>query len=374
MSNKIIFIKTIFHYFLILLVVLILSQNINAQDNIAHVRIGITPYSMYQIWKVAKDFSFDKEFGLDFSIVELSQNAPGINAMLNGELDVSSNAMPQLIATKQNAPEITLLSPLGYFKGFIFVGRNGQTQAIDDLIDSLGPLNAKEFQLKEMKGKTFVIVPIYKSMILDAIAQVGLTENDVKFLNFADDQKAAVAFINGSGDFYIGSLPQERRLLEMSDQYVNAGGSEILGPAGIWYDIDCTTKKFLSENRETALKVLAAKYRSIRFFEEHPEQFAQKAVDSLNKLTGSEFSINEYVLLQTIYDDFLSIEDVLIGCFNPSSPLYMKKPVEYNIKMSIESGDIKDPYSPEEIYKEAEDLFYELLTRRDLLEKIYAPF
>ena len=28
----------------------------------------------------------------------------------------------------------------------------------------------------------------------------------------------------------------------------------------------------------------------------------------------------------------------------------------------------------EEIYKDAEDLFYELLTRRDLLEKIYAPF
>ena len=34
-----------------------------------------------------------------------------------------------------------------------------------------------------------MIIPQRKALILDAIAQVGLTEADVKFMNFADDQK-----------------------------------------------------------------------------------------------------------------------------------------------------------------------------------------
>ena len=69
---------------------------------------------------------------------------------------------------------------------------------------------------------------------------MGIGIDEVQLLNFADDQKAATAFLSGTGDFYIGSLPQERRLLSMEDRFVNAGGSEVLGRPvyGTTYAVD----------------------------------------------------------------------------------------------------------------------------------------
>ena len=100
---------------------------------------------------------------------------------------------------------------------------------------------------------------------------MGLTEDDVTLMKFADDQKGATAFMRGTGDISIGGLPQAKRLLGMPDQYVNIGGDEILGPAGLWYDTNITTKKYITENRESCLRAMAAFYRAIRLFDKDPK-------------------------------------------------------------------------------------------------------
>ena len=74
------------------------------------------------------------------------------------------------------------------------VGRRKDVKPFDKLVKEMGLKAAKEFRLKEFRGKSFCIIPQRRPLILDAIAQVGLTEKDVKFLNFAGDQKAATAF------------------------------------------------------------------------------------------------------------------------------------------------------------------------------------
>ena len=315
---------------LLTLSILVLSLGALAQENqeLTKVRVGVTPYSMWQIWSTAHELGIDKEFGLDFEIKEFTSDPNGVRALITGDVDITSNAMPQLITDHSAAPHVVSFVPVGYFQGFIFVGRKDKTRPIDELINEMGAAEAKEFQLKEMKGKTFLVVPPFKPLVLDAINQVGLKEEDVNFQFFSDDQKAAMAFITGSGDFYIGSLPQERRLLEMSDQFINAGGSEILGPAGLWYDIQCASQKFIHENKETSLRLLAVKYRATRFFDLKQEDFAEIASKTLSRLTGGNFPVDEYITLQTIYDDFLSIEESLAGCYNSFSPLYIKNPTE----------------------------------------------
>ena len=144
---------------------------------------------------------------------------------------------------------------------------------------------------KEFKGKEFCIIPQRKPLIADTIQQVGLDIDDVTLLNFADDQKAAMAYMRGEGDFYMGSLPQERRLLQEPDKYVNAGGSEVLGPGGLWYDTMVTTDAFIKDNRETALRTLAVLYRSIKLWDEKKEQFAQIGADAISKSTGVDFAV-----------------------------------------------------------------------------------
>jgi ABC-type nitrate/sulfonate/bicarbonate transport system substrate-binding protein len=342
-------------------------------DELTKVRVGVAPYTMFQIWQAAKEFGIDKELGLDLELVHISATLPGVQALVRGDLDISSNCIAEHIAAIQNAPQVKGFSSLGFFQGFIFVGRKGEVKPIDELAEELGAEKAKEMRLNEFKGKEFCIIPQRKPLILDAIAQVGLTQDDVKFLNFADDQKAAMAFIRGSGDFYIGSLPQERKLIKMEDQFVNAGGAEILGPGGLWYDTMVSTDKFINENREAALRVLAVMYRSIRLFDENPQKVSQIGAAAISKLTGGDFSVDEYITMQTVYDDFLSIEQVKSGMFNSESELYWKPSAEYYVKLTAEEGDLDKEVNVDDYYP-WEDLFFELLTRQDLMDKINAPF
>ncbi len=348
------------------------AQAEESKKELTKVRVGVAPYTMFQIWPAAKEFGIDKEFGLDLELVNITATLPGVQLLVRGDLDISTNCIAEHIAAIQNAPQVKGFSSLGFFQGFFFVGRKGEVKPIDELIQEAGLKKAKEMRLNEFKGKEFAIIPQRKPLILDAIAQVGLTADDIKFLNFADDQKAAMAFMRGAGDFYIGSLPQERKLIQM-EGYVDAGGAEILGPGGLWYDTMVSTDAFITEKRETALRVLGVLYRTIRLFDEHPQQVAKVAAAAISKATGGDFSVDEYITMQTQYDDFLSIDEVKAGMFNPASDLYWKPAADYYIKLTVEEGDLAKVVNADDYYP-WEELFRDFLKRDDLIEIVNAPF
>jgi len=344
-----------------------------AEAELTKVRVGIAPYTMFQIWPAAKEFGIDKEFDLDLELVSIAATLPGVQLLVRGDLDISSNCIAEHIAVIQNAPQVKGFSSLGFFKGFFFVGRKGEVKPFDELAKEVGVEKAKEMRLKEFKGKEFCVIPQRKPLIADAIAQVGLTLDDIKLLNFADDQKAAMAFMRESGDFYMGSLPQQRKLVKMADRFVNAGGSEVLGPGGLWYDTMVSTEDFIKNNRETSLRLLAVLYRTIRLFDEQPEKVSEIGAAAISKATGGDFAVEEYITMQTVYDDFLSIEEVKEGMFNSQSPLHWKNAADYYIKLTVEEGDLDQEVDSDDYYP-WEDLFEELLKRKDLMDKIYAPF
>jgi len=344
-----------------------------AEAKLTKVRVAMVPYSMMVWWSAAHELGIDKEFGLDFEIRKFTMTLPATQTMIHGDVDITPSCISEHIAVIGKAPQVKNFSSLGFFKGFIFIGRKGECKPFNELVAEVGLKKAKETRLKEFKGKEFCVIPQRKALIADAIAQVELTLGDIKLLNFADDQKAATAFIRGAGDFYMGSLPQERKLLKMPG-FVNAGGSEILGPAGLWYDTMVSTEKYMKENKETCLRIIAAMYRAIRLFDEQPKKVAKICSKVLSEMTGGKFSVEEYITMQTVYDDFQSIENCLAGFYNPYSPLYWKYPVDYYIKMAVEQRDLDKIVPAEDYYGQAEKLFWELLKRKDLLQLIYAPF
>jgi len=352
----------------------LLGAGVAGAEELTKVRINVSPYAMYQIWVAAHELGIDKEFGLDFEIESLMTETGGAQALIRGDLDVTPTSVAGHMAFIGKAPQVKCFSPVGFFKGFNFIGRKGKSKPFDELIAEMGLKKAKETRLKEFKGKTFCLVPIFQSLVADTLAQIGLTTDDIKVINFASDDKAAVAFIRGVGDFYIGSLPQQRKMLKMSDQFINAGGSKLLGPAGLWYDLSLSTEKYMEKNKETCLRIIAAKYRTIRLFDEQPEKVAKVGAEAISKATGGKFSVEEYITMQTVYDDFLSIEECLAGFYNPDSPLYWKISVDYNIKLAVEQGSIDKIVHAEDYYGQSEELFFDLLKRKDLLQLIYAPF
>lgn len=358
---------------MIVVLALILATSSALGAEYERVRVGITPYTMYQIWWAAEQLGIDREFGIELELVDVAQSINGIQLMIRGDLDITAGTPAEHLPIVNQAPQVKNFSTVGFFKGFIFVGRKGEIRPFDELVAEYGLERAKEIRLNEFRGKSFAIIPQRKPLIADALAQVGIGIDEVQLLNFADDQKAATAFLSGTGDFYIGSLPQERRLLSMEDRFVNAGGSEVLGPAGLWYDTMLSTPAFMENRREAALRTLALWYRLVEIWDRHPEILAPIAAESLSRLTGGDFSVEEYITLQTVYDDFLSVTEVLSGFYNPLSELYWKYPVDYYIGQAIEAGDLPDSIRGDEYFIQSEELFYELLTRPDLLQKIFAP-
>jgi len=280
-----------------------------------------------------------------------------------------SSCVAEHLPVVRGAPTITNFTPLGFFKGFFFVGREGELMAWDDLVDEMGLEAAREYRLNEFEGKTFAIIPPRRPLIVDALNQVGLTADDVEFLYFADDARAALAFMTGSGDFYIGSLPQQTALLR-EDGFINVGGDEILGPAGMWFDTMLSTDAFMIEQRETALRTLAIMFASTNLFYSDPWAYSEVAARLFSDFSGMDVPTEEWHTFMTVYDELQTVEMVEEGFFNPDSHLYWRLTVEFYIDLLIEEGSVDPGLCPDEFYGESQSLFFDLLERQDLLDKI----
>lgn len=356
---------------LIVVACLALTAAVGAGEKPTKVVLGLTPYSMYNVWVVAKEYGIDKEFGIELDIKDFAGTAQAAQASVRGDVAVSSSCIAEHLSSIVGAKNIVNFSTVGYFKGFFYVGRKSEIKEWPDLVKEVGLEKAIDQRRKEFKGKTFCIIPQRKALILDTIAQVGLTEKDVKFLNFADDQKAATAFLAGQGNFYIGSLPQQRMLVR-EESYVNAGGSDILGPAGLWYDTMTTTKEWMDANNETALRLLGVLYSAVNEFDKDPNKFSKIAAKNLTRVTGSDYTPEEYLEFQTQYDDFLSLDEAKNGFYNPKSPEYWRVSVDYQIQLQVADGVLQPGISADFYYGDSEKLFNQLLKRDDLVKMINA--
>ena len=271
--------------------------------DVIKVRVGSGPYPHYQSFFLAKEWGIDDMFGLDFEISAFNNSAVGYEACVRGDVDVTYGCIAEQVAVMQGAPDIRNFAYVGYFKGFFFVGRKGEMTEWSDLVAEMGLEEAIEYRRNEFKGKTICVIPQKIPLVVDMLEQVGLTENDVEFLQFADDQKGATAFMSGSGDIYIGGIPQQMTLTKM-DEFINLGGYEILGPAGVWYDTMASTDEFMLNNREAALRTLACMLFVEGLFERDMQTFSEVCAAELTRLSGAEYTVEDFIDMQTIYDEY----------------------------------------------------------------------
>lgn len=342
-----------------------------SKEEITKVGIGITPYPMYAVLAAAHETGLDAEYGLELDLQPVSSTSAGAQSLVRGDVSIAGSCISEHLACVSGSPNLVNFTPLGDFKGFFFVGREGELSSWDDLVKEKGGdiEKAKEERLNEFKGKTFCIIPQRKALILDALAQVGLTEADVEFMNFGDDAKAANALLSGTGDFYIGSLPQQRSLMNQGG-FINVGGSDILGEAGLWFDTWMTTEEFLKDDEETALKLQALIFGAVHAFDSDIEGFSEIAARLFTEISGTETPAKEWKTFMTEFDDLVSLDEAKEGFYNPDSDRYWKKTVDYTVQTLAESGDLPEGTDGGRYYTGGEELFNKLLENKELVEQI----
>ena len=339
------------------------------------VRVSVAPYFDYQMVGAADKFGWDKELNIDLQITYMSNDAAQVAALTNGSLDVSAICLVCAFQFYPSQPELRTFMTTNQFKGFAVIGRVGKTKTYAEFLEELGdPEQAKIATIEQMEGSTW---PVYggtfNTLIGGMLEQAGLSLDDINVINMADDQKAALAFIQGTGDYYTGSLPQETRMLvDFPDQFVNVGSYEIIGPAGLWYSNFAALQPWLDENEEAALKLMAMNYRFNRMMRECPEKAAAHLAEAVNSQTGSAFTPEEAQFTTSAFEQYRLPEEEKAETNNPESDVYWGKAAIYYMDAKIESGEVPADSTYQD-FNPLDEWMDKLMARQDLMDWINSP-
>ncbi|MBB3594914.1 ABC-type nitrate/sulfonate/bicarbonate transport system substrate-binding protein [Rhizobium sp. BK529] len=348
---------------------MLFAANAANAEELKTVKIGITPYFDYMPWVLAKDMGLDQQLGLNFELVTVATTPQGVAAMRQGSVDVVSSCHVCDFPLYKSVPSLRSWLITDQFKGFIIIGRTG-TETYESVVAGSDPQLAKEKILKGFSGKTFALMPAsFRPLLSSALSQVGMKYEDVKILEFGDDAAAALAFQRGEGDYYMGSLTQEIKLLARPDKYVNVGGQEILGPAGLWYSTMVSSQEWLNANEDTVLKMSAIWSRLARYMNEKYDETAPKLIAVNNERAAASFTPEDFKIMFGLLT-FPTLDVAGKTVFNPESDLYWKRSVSFYEQKNasdLPAGVKADDKALEEVY------FQKLKANAKLVEWINAP-
>lgn len=336
------------------------------------VRVAMTPFFDYQFFSVADELGWDEELGLDLQFTWLTQSGPSIQALVNGSVDTVNTCVICNFPFYESVPELRDFLTVNQFKGFVLIGRKGQSKTYDEFLAELGdPKAAQAATLEQVRGKTFPMYSAnYETLLKATLDQAGMTLDDVTIVNFPDDEKAAIAYIGGTGDFYMGGLPSEINILQNhAEDFQLIGGAEILGPAGLWYSQVASNESWLAANEDAALRIMAMSYRFNRYVNEQRDTVMPIVARAMNEHSGVATSEED---LGFIFDTFLafrSYQDDATTTYDPESDLYWGRSADYYVTQSTDLPEGAD----HRLQNPLDEWFQKLLARQDLLDWIDAP-
>lgn len=336
------------------------------------VRVAMTPFFDYQFFSVAKELGWDKELGLDLQVTWLTQSGPSVQALANGSVDTVNTCVICNFPFYESVPELTDFLTVNQFKGFVLIGRKGASKTYDAFLSELGdPKSAQKATLEQVRGKTFPMYSANYSTLLKAtLSQADMTLEDVTITNLPDDEKAALAFLGGTGEFYMGGLPSEINILQNhGDEFQLIGGAEILGSAGLWYSQVASSQEWLAANEDAALRIMAMSYRYNRYVNEKRDAVMETVATAMNDHSGVATTVED---LTFIFDQFLafrSYQDDAKTTYDPASDLYWGRSADYYVTQSTDLPAGADYRRQNPL----DEWFAKFLERTDLLEWVDAP-
>jgi ABC-type nitrate/sulfonate/bicarbonate transport system substrate-binding protein len=337
------------------------------------VRVAMTPFFDYQFWSVADEYGWDDELGLNLEFTWLTQSGPSTEAMAAGSVDTINTCVVCNFPFYESVPELQDFLTVNQFKGFVVIGRQGQGyKSYQEFLDELGdPEAAKQATIAQFEGTTWPEYSAnYEPLLRATLGQGGLTLDDIEIITFPDDEKAALAMIGGTGDFYMGGLPSEINLLSNHpDEFFLVGGAEILGPAGLWYSQIASTEEWLAANEDAALKIMAMSYRYNRYVQERRDQILPIVVEAMNAHSGVATTEEELSFIFDNFLDFRTYQQEAETCYNPESPLYWGNSAEYYVAQSTDLPEGADY----RVNNPLDEWFEKFMAREDLLEWVDAP-
>lgn len=277
--------------------------NDESNDSATKITIGISPFQDTLLPIIGEEKGWFEEEGLDVTFQTTAWNSV-MTSLASDSIDVAVYNTTGVVSTHSKIEDAVFLYPWNIFtEGQALMGRPGiGLKTVEDFeAEGMSHEEAVKETVQQLKGKT-VITTMGSDMgksVVEATENNGLSRDDFEIIDMDPDQGLA-AFISGSGDVYLGGIPQRTRLEQ--DDYLTMMVGPDLAPVPIngWV----TKQGFVDENEEALLKLQHVMFKIIRYTEDNMDEVGQLITDKLNSETGAGMTVEEFERYFTQYEDF----------------------------------------------------------------------
>lgn len=324
---------------------------------IVEVRAGISAFQDVFSLFIAKEKGWDKEEGIDLKIIEADW--PSAQELLAaGAVDFANSVEGDVIVRYDKVPGLVMTDILWFFQGHgIQVRGNSQFKTFDDF-KKMGydDKEAAKMALMQMKDKT-IILPMKVGIEISLKAwadSVGMKyPDDFKMIDMPHEEGLA-AFLGGSGDGYIGGIPQRLRGLKEGNKILI---DDAAFPRAVLHCGFSTTKKYLEKNPGIEVKFQKLILRVLKYCETNPNDAFPIIVREINRATGGQYTVESLSGVWNKLEYFpSSAEQLFQMAIDPKGPYYWRDRCDYVNKGYLEDGTITESVPIADIYQVPETL------------------
>ena len=257
------------------------------------VKIGLAAYQDLLSLTIAKEKGWDKEEGLNFVFIEVEWRE-GHEFLAAGAVDFTSSCDGDEVSRAEKIPDIVLTNLLYLFAahGVAVRGDSDMKTYWEHRGEGLDKKAAITQTMQQLKGLTIILT---KGLGMDAALKKAAEEaglnypGDFELIDMSHADGLA-AFLGGSGDGYIGGIPQRLRAVKE--------GAKILFDESIYAEavLHCgmaTRMQYVDANPEVPIKLQKIMFRTLRYIEQNPKEGLTHIVDEVNKRSAANMTFDE---------------------------------------------------------------------------------
>lgn len=228
------------------------ASSSDASGNGQTVRLGYSAWPGWFPWKVAEEQGFFDENGVDVELTYFDSYTDSLNALNTGNLDANSQTLNDTLASVSGGAEQ------------VVVLTNDNSTGNDAIIAGPGITSIADLKGKRVAAEQGTVDHF---LLLLALEQAGLTEQDVQFTPLLTDA-AAAAFVSGRVDAVGVFAPFTTTALELEGSTVIADSGDFPGAISDHLVFD---QEFVDANPEQVQGLVDAWFDALAWIEDNPE-------------------------------------------------------------------------------------------------------
>lgn len=255
--------------------------------------IGISPFQDTYLPIIGEEKGWFEEAGLDVRLRSLAWNGL-MPAVISGDVDLAVNNTTGVVSVANADPDVVYAYGWNPFTegSALMIRPDGPLSTIEDHEEQSADHDEARTAMIESLAGTTIVTTLSTDMgkqINDALASVGMDEGDVTFVDMDPDAGLA-AFLSGTGDAYLGGVPQRAKALD-EGMLIALSGPDLAPPPinGI-----VAKRAFVEDESEALLAFLNVMHRIIRYCDAETDACGTLITDRLNQETAAGLTLDGF--------------------------------------------------------------------------------